>query len=204
MRQLLEQESVRRLVARFSDDEIGAVSGDLLIRDSLLADEKSVGMYWRYERWIRKNLGNLDSIFGATGPFYAIRRSLAVAIPPDCLLDDMYLPLAAFYKGYRLVVEESACAVDFPTGIETEFGRKVRTLAGNFQILGYYPWLVTPRNRMLFHYLSYKIARLALPWLVILIGVDSFALPPSVESGRPVTSGRFLLLRGRRPVDTPG
>jgi poly-beta-1,6-N-acetyl-D-glucosamine synthase len=177
VRQMLEPESVRRLVARFEDTNVGAASGDLIIRDSNVTGEKSVGMYWRYERWIRKNLGSLDSIFGATGPFYAIRRSLAVTIPADSLLDDMYLPLAAFYRGYRLVVEESARAVDYPTGIGTEFGRKTRTLAGNYQILGHYPWLLTPRNRMLFHYLSYKVARLALPWIVILIGLDSFALP---------------------------
>jgi cellulose synthase/poly-beta-1,6-N-acetylglucosamine synthase-like glycosyltransferase len=177
VRQLLEPESVRRLVARFEDPKVGAASGDLIIRDSSLSGEKSVGMYWRYERWIRKNLGSLDSIFGATGPFYAIRRSLVVPIPPDSLLDDMYLPLAAFHRGYRLVVEESARAVDYPTGIGTEFGRKARTLAGNYQILRHYPWLLTSRNRMLFHYLSYKVARLAVPWIVILIGLDSFALP---------------------------
>ena len=177
VRQLLEPESVRRLVARFKDPKVGAASGDLLIRDSSVTGEQSVGMYWRYERWIRKNLGSLDSMFGATGPFYAIRRSLAVTIPADSLLDDMYLPLAAFHRGYRLVVEESARAVDYPTGIGTEFGRKVRTLAGNYQILRHYPWLLTSRNRMLFHFLSYKIARLALPWIVILIGLDSFALP---------------------------
>lgn len=178
VRQVLEPQSVRLLVACFEDPNVGAASGDLIIRDSELQDERSVGLYWRYERWIRKNLGNLDSIFGATGPFYAIRRSLAVTIPPDSLLDDMYLPLAAFDLGYRLVVEEKARAIDYPTGIGTEFGRKVRTLAGNFQIIGHYPWLLRPaRNRMLFHYLSYKIARLALPWIVILILVDSFFLP---------------------------
>jgi len=177
VRQVLEPTSVRRLVACFEDPKVGAASGDLIIRSSSVAGEQTVGMYWRYERWIRKNLGKIDSIFGATGPFYAIRRSLVVPIPPDSLLDDMYLPLSAFRLGYRLVVEESARAVDYPTGIGTEFGRKVRTLAGNFQILGHYPWLLTPRNRMLFHYLSYKIARLALPWIVLLIGIDSFLLP---------------------------
>ena len=61
-------------------------------------------------------------MFGATGPFYAIRRSLAVPIPEDSLLDDMYLPLSAFQRGYRLVVEEGARAADYPTGIGTEFG----------------------------------------------------------------------------------
>jgi poly-beta-1,6-N-acetyl-D-glucosamine synthase len=177
VRQMLEPKSVRRLVACFEDPNVGAASGDLVIRESNVTDEKSVGMYWRYERWIRKNLAGIDSMLGATGPFYAIRRSLAVIIPADSLLDDMYLPLAAFRQGYRLVVEESARAIDYPTGIGTEFVRKARTQAGNYQILRHYPWLLTPRNRMLFHYLSYKVARLALPWIVILIGLDSFALP---------------------------
>jgi cellulose synthase/poly-beta-1,6-N-acetylglucosamine synthase-like glycosyltransferase len=177
VRQLLEPESVRRLVARFEDPEVGAASGDLIIRDSSASGEKSVGMYWLYERWIRKNLGKLDSMFGATGPFYSLRRSLAVGIPADSLLDDMYLPLAAFRLGYRLVVEEGARAFDYPTGIATEFGRKVRTLAGNYQILHQHPWLLTSRNRMLFHFLSYKVARLALPWIVVLIALDSFNLP---------------------------
>jgi biofilm PGA synthesis N-glycosyltransferase PgaC len=193
VRQLLEPESVRRLVARFEDPKVGAASGDLIIRDSSVTGEKSVGMYWRYERWIRKNLGSLDSIFGATGPFYAMRRSLAVTIPADSLLDDMYLPLAAFHQGYRLVVEESARAVDYPTGIGTEFGRKTRTLAGNYQILGHYPWLLTPRNRMLFHYLSYKVARLALPWIVILIGLDSFALPKPWNLAALILQAAFYL-----------
>jgi biofilm PGA synthesis N-glycosyltransferase PgaC len=199
VRQVLEPDSALRLVECFEDPEVGAASGDLIIRDSAVAGEKSVGMYWRYERWIRKNLGKLDSIFGATGPFYAIRRSLAVTIPADSLLDDMYLPLAAFYRGYRLVVEESARAVDYPTGVGTEFGRKVRTLAGNFQILRHYPWLLTLRNRMLFHYLSYKVARLALPWIVILIGLDSFALPRPWNIAALVPQAAFYVAAG---IDT--
>ena len=177
VRQVLEPGSLAYLIGCFEDPSVGAVSGDLIVRAGSTSGEKNVGMYWRYERWIRKNLGRLDSMFGATGPFYAMRRDLAVAIPEDSLLDDMYLPLVAFFRGYRLIVEERARAIDYPTGIRTEFGRKVRTLAGNYQILGHYPGLLTTRNRMLFHYLSYKIARLALPWIVLLTALVSFGLP---------------------------
>jgi hypothetical protein len=63
-----------------------------------------------------------------------MRRELA-PIPEGTLLDDMYLPLSAFLRGYRLVVDTRARAFDLPTSIETEFRRKVRTLAGNYQIL---------------------------------------------------------------------
>ena len=94
---------------------MGAVSGELIIRKGASHDEADIGLYWRYETWIRNRLSDIDSIFGATGPFYALRRELAVPIPPDQLLDDMYLPLAAFFRGYRLIVEPRARAFDYPT-----------------------------------------------------------------------------------------
>jgi cellulose synthase/poly-beta-1,6-N-acetylglucosamine synthase-like glycosyltransferase len=176
VRQALAKDSLRHLIACFADPQVGAASGDLIVRQGD-REESTVGIYWRYERWIRKNLGQIDSIFGATGPFYALRRSLAVPIPPDVLLDDMYLPLAAFFQGYRLIVDERAVAYDYPTSLETEFGRKVRTLAGNYQLLRYYPRLLGFRNRMLFHFLSYKIARLLMPWIALAFLLSAFALP---------------------------
>jgi len=176
-RQVLHPDSLRHMAACFADPQVGVVSGDLLIREGSV-EEASVGLYWRYERRIRKLLGRLDSTLGATGPFYAIRRELAVPVPPDTLLDDVYLPLAAFFRGFRLVVEEEALAFDYPTSVKTEFGRKVRTLAGNYQLMWQCPMLLSARNRMLFHYLSYKAARLALPWMVVVLGAASFGLPP--------------------------
>ncbi len=177
VRQTLEPQSVDRLVACFGDPAVGVVSGDLVVRPGTHRDQMDVGLYWRYERWIRKQLGNLDSTLGATGPLYAVRRELTVPLPHDTLLDDVYLPLAAFFRGYRLVVEEEARAFDYPTTLQTEFGRKVRTLAGNYQILWQYPNLLSFRNRMLFHYLSYKLARLLLPYCFLGVLVFSFGLP---------------------------
>jgi poly-beta-1,6-N-acetyl-D-glucosamine synthase len=176
VRQTLECESVRRLIACFADPAVGVVSGDLVVRSGNV-EETNVGLYWRYERWIRKQLGRVDSMMGATGPFYAIRRELFREMPKDLLLDDMFVPLNAFFRGYRLIVEEEARAFDYPTGVETEFWRKVRTLAGNYQLLRFMPELLSFQNRMLFHYLSYKIARLLLPWIVLGLFVVSFGLP---------------------------
>jgi poly-beta-1,6-N-acetyl-D-glucosamine synthase len=194
VRQVLEPESVGRLVACFADPAVGVVSGDLLIRDSGNLEERSVSLYWRYERWIRRQLGALDSMFGATGPFYAMRRELAVTMPEETLLDDMYLPLAAFFRGYRLIVEEDARAFDYPTQVKTEFGRKVRTLAGNYQIVRQYPALLGFRNRMLFHFLSYKIARLGLPYLFLLLLLSSFGLPGAWAVAALCGQGAFYAL----------
>ncbi len=176
VRQLLAPESVRKLVANLADPQVGVVSGDLLIRQGNL-EETSVGAYWRYERRIRAHLSRLDSTMGATGAFYAIRRALFRPMPEELLLDDMYLPMGAFHSGFRLVVEPEARAFDLPTNVNTEFRRKVRTLAGNYQLLRFYPWLLTPGNRMLFHFVSYKLLRLLLPWIVLGLLVASFWLP---------------------------
>ncbi|HVV45166.1 MAG TPA: glycosyltransferase, partial [Bryobacteraceae bacterium] len=120
VRQVLERGSLTKLVACFADSTVGVASGDLPIREGADAEEHNTSLYWRYERAIRKNLGKLGSTFGATGPFYAMRRELAAVMPPDILLDDMYLPLAAYFRGYRLVVEEEARAIDYPFSIDAE------------------------------------------------------------------------------------
>jgi cellulose synthase/poly-beta-1,6-N-acetylglucosamine synthase-like glycosyltransferase len=177
VRQVLEPGSVRQLVANFADPTIGVVSGDLPTRKGIDLEEETTSLYWRYERALRMNLGRLGSTFGATGPFYAIRRELTSVMPPETLLDDMYLPLGAFFRGYRLIVDETARAFDYPLSIRGEFRRKVRTLAGNYQIISMYPALLTPHNRMLFHFLSYKVGRLALPWLFLGALIASFGLP---------------------------
>lgn len=171
VRQALDPACLRYLIACFADPTVGVASGGLRIRSSESKGEQAVGMYWRFEIWIRDRLSDIDSIFGATGAIYAMRRELAVPLPPEALLDDMFLPLAAFFKGYRLVVERKAIAWDVPTNLDEEFVRKVRTLGGNYQLLGYYPQLLGPGNRMWLHYVSYKVGRLVLPYLLLIFAV---------------------------------
>ncbi len=178
VRQDLERSSLRSLVRGFFDPEVGVVSGELVIRNAQTGAQSEIGLYWRFETWVRDRLSLIDSMFGATGPFYAMRRSLAVEIPPDMLLDDVYLPLSAYFRGYRLVMEKQARAYDIATSRETEFLRKVRTLAGNYQILMVYPSLLGWGNRMWWHFVSYKVGRLLLPWLLLGLAVCSVFLPP--------------------------
>ncbi|MDQ6759067.1 MAG: glycosyltransferase family 2 protein [Acidobacteriota bacterium] len=177
VRQLLAPDSLAFLVENFADPKVGAVSAELVILRGNTREEADVGLYWRYELWIRLRLSEIDSIFGATGAYYALRRELAVPLPANALLDDMYLPLAAFFRGRRLIVDRRARMFDLPTGLHAEFQRKVRTLAGNYQILKAYPALLGPRNRMWFHFVSYKFGRLVLPFALLWILVCGFGLP---------------------------
>ena len=177
VRQPLDPACLRNLVACFADPAVGAVSGELVILDSKSRERASVSLYWRYEKWIRRRLSAMDSVPGATGAVYAMRRSLATSLPPDTLCDDMYLPLAAFLAGYRVILDETAIAYDYPAALKVEFLRKVRTLAGVYQIIRYWPALLGPRNRMWWHFWSHKLGRLLLPFALLAIAFTTPSLP---------------------------
>lgn len=178
VRQELDPQSLRRLVSCFADPEVGAASGELIIRTGAHSEQKSVGLYWSYEKWIRRRQSQLDSVMGATGAIYAVRRRLARPLPPDTLLDDVHLPMRIFLQGYRVVFVEDAHAYDDPKALDTEFRRKVRTLAGVYQLLAQIPALLGPSNRMWFHFVSHKVGRLLLPFALLGAFASSFFLPP--------------------------
>lgn len=177
VRQALDPAALSRLVECFADPKVGAASGELVILEGRTRQESDTGLYWRYEKWIRKRQSAVDSVLGATGCIYAMRRQLARPLPPGTINDDMYLPLNAFLRGYRVVLDESARAYDIPASLRTEFRRKVRTLAGVYQIVRLLPALLGPSNRMWFHFLSHKLARQLLPWALLAMAASSFGLP---------------------------
>jgi glycosyltransferase involved in cell wall biosynthesis len=165
--------AIQQLVSNFADETVGCVSGNLKLRDQGHdATSAAVGgFYWRYEQWIRTCEALSDSPVGVYGGFYAIRRMLAVELPDGVILDDMFQPLSIIRQGYRSVVDPIAYVYDvWPKKVDGEFHRKVRTLAGNFQLFQLAPWTLTPQNRVLFQLVSHKAMRLLVPyWLVLLL-----------------------------------
>jgi cellulose synthase/poly-beta-1,6-N-acetylglucosamine synthase-like glycosyltransferase len=177
VRQKLDPASLRNLVSCFADPQVGAASGELIILRGGTQEEANVGAYWRYEKWIRRHLSSIDSVLGATGCIYAMRARLAAPLAADTILDDVDLPLGAFFQGYRVILDESARAYDYPTSLDSEFRRKVRTLAGVYQTIARHPELLRARNRMWVHFVSHKLGRLLLPWALLLVLAASFGLP---------------------------
>jgi cellulose synthase/poly-beta-1,6-N-acetylglucosamine synthase-like glycosyltransferase len=177
VRQAIDPDALKVLMACFDDPEVGVASGELIICKSDSTEEESVGMYWKYEKWFRRRHSAIDSVLGATGAIYTMRRSLARPLPPGTLLDDVQLPLSAFFAGYRVLFVEEARAYDIPTALHQEFQRKVRTLAGVYQLLGAFPQLLGPKNRMWIHFLSHKLGRLFLPYMLLAVLISSPFLP---------------------------
>ncbi len=171
--------AIQQLVSNFADPKVGCVAGELILRKESHDDATGAvsGVYWRYEKWLRTCESICGSPVGVYGGFYVIRRELAVPQPAGMILDDMFQPLSIIRQGYRSVLDVHAYVYDtWPTRIEEEFHRKVRTLAGNFQLFRLAPWTLTPRNPVLFQLVSHKVMRLVVPYLLILLFISTLAL----------------------------
>jgi glycosyltransferase involved in cell wall biosynthesis len=164
-RQRFDAGALRALVAPFGDPRVGAVSGELMLEPRPDAPAgHGVGLYWRYEKLIRRSESRADSTVGATGAIYAIRRDLFEPIPADTILDDVLIPLRIVRRGFRVLFEPAARAWDEVASPEREYARKVRTLAGNFQMFWRERWLLDPRrNRLWLATVSHKGLRLGTP-----------------------------------------
>jgi cellulose synthase/poly-beta-1,6-N-acetylglucosamine synthase-like glycosyltransferase len=180
VRQTIHPDALSHLVANFADASVGAVTGELrVINADSVGQEADMDVYWRYELWVRRRHSRIDSSFNTTGCIYALRHSQAEAIPPDTLADDAIIPLRAFLRGYRVIVEPEAVAFDYPSLAGGEFRRKLRTLAGLWQVHVRLPGFFHRANRMRFHFFSHKSSRLVLPWAILLVWMATLALPTS-------------------------
>jgi poly-beta-1,6-N-acetyl-D-glucosamine synthase len=170
VRQNIDNEAIMELVRPFSDCSVGAVSGSLLIEELRGAGHAGLSRYWNLERRIRTLESASGSMVGATGAIYAIRRELYCPMPTGTILDDVFLPMHVALLGKRVVLWPQAIARDtFSAEQGREFSRKVRTLSGNYQLLTIAPWLITPKNPLLFRFVSHKLLRLLSPFLLLLM-----------------------------------
>jgi cellulose synthase/poly-beta-1,6-N-acetylglucosamine synthase-like glycosyltransferase len=178
-RQRFDRSAVRELVANFDDPSVGAVSGELVLLDEAGREAGGgVGLYWRYEKRLRALESDIHSTLGVTGAIYAIRRSLFRPIPEETILDDVAIPMAAVLAGKRVLFEPKARAFDRVSATpEIEYGRKVRTLMGNYQLLAMMPALLSPRSNPVFwQFWSHKMGRLLAPHLLIALLVSNLFL----------------------------
>ena len=173
-RQRLDTDAIRHLVADLADPSVGVAGGELLLADADDGAADGVGLYWRYEKLLRRLESDIHSMLGASGALYAIRRELLAPIPDDTILDDMLIPLRAVLAGQRVVFEPRAQAFDKACHPAREYRRKVRTLAGNYQLLTQMPALLDPRRNPVFlQFVSHKLGRLVVPYFLVLLLASS-------------------------------
>lgn len=172
-RQPLEPDALRNLVAVFADEAVGGASGAVEYRTPE-GEPVTIGLYWRYESLLREWEGRVHSCCGGAGPLMALRRELWTELPPETVLDDVLQPMRLVLAGRRFVYVPGAIAVEtYAMNRRHEYQRRVRTMAGNVQLLRLEPRLLLPwRNPIWWQFVSHKVGRLLLPWclLALLLG----------------------------------
>ncbi|ARK10169.1 glycosyltransferase family 2 protein [Fibrella sp. ES10-3-2-2] len=174
----LNLEAVSRLVRKFDDPKVGAVTGEKRIQMEVTeaASGSGEGLYWRYESLLKRLDAELHTIVGAAGELFAIRTELYEPVEADTLLDDFMISLRIAARGFRVEYEPEAYALERPSpSIREEQKRKIRIATGGFQsIRRLSPLLNVVRYGWLsFQYVSHRVLRWAvtpfcLPLLVIL------------------------------------
>jgi cellulose synthase/poly-beta-1,6-N-acetylglucosamine synthase-like glycosyltransferase len=173
-RQRFDPAAARALVRPLADPRVGVVTGRLRLDGA-----RGPGAYWLYETAIRIAEGRTGSVMGATGAIYAIRRALFPrALPPETILDDVLVPMTAVLAGHRVAYAEDAVAWDHELELGREFVRKVRTLAGGWQLLALLPALRNPLGGgAQWRFFWHKTARLLCPVALAVAFLGSLAAP---------------------------
>ena len=171
-----ENNAIKNLVKHFQYSSIGGVSGRLVLIEKNFHKERGVEekKYWEYETFIKKSEGNLGILIGANGGIFAIRKNLFSEIPTDKpVTDDFYLSLSVIKKGYKFIYESFAIGFEeVAKDLSSEFKRKIRFAATNFQTISFFKSLLFNKNIILsYAFWSHKIIRWFLPLILILVFV---------------------------------
>ena len=179
---LLNRESVKKIVRHYEDPQVGGVAGEKKIVDFSHNTAASVGegVYWKYESLIKKLDSSFYSVVGAAGELFSIRTELFEEINENVLLDDFVISLRICQKGYRVIYEPGAFAMETPSfSIQDEQKRKIRISAGGYQAMYILKDLlnVVKYPRLSFQYISHRVLRWTLcPLFLPLIFISNLYL----------------------------
>lgn len=178
---VLGKDSIREIVARFSNSKVGCVAGEKRIveHDTEAAAGAGEGLYWKMESWIKRNDSELNSAVGAVGELFAVRTNLFEEVEIDTLLDDFIISLRIAQQGYKITYAPNAYAEETASlNVQEELKRKIRIAAGGIQTVFRLKGLLNPfKNGILsWQYFSHKVLRWALApiSLFVLLFVNLF------------------------------
>ncbi len=173
----LNQDCVAKLVSHYSDNKVGAVSGEKKVMSSANGVAKGEGLYWKYESWIKRLDSRLYTIVGAAGELFSLRTKLYTTLPENIIIEDFVQSLLICTRGFIVRYEPGAYTIEKASKhLKDEFERKTRIAAGGFQAMMYLKKLFnTFRHPVLsFQYISHRVLRWTLSpvALVVMFGTS--------------------------------
>ena len=180
----INPDAIKKIVRHYADPKVGAVAGEKRVQMSGEASGAGEGLYWKYESLLKKWDSQLYSAVGAAGELFSLRTDLYMPVEKDTLIEDFVMTMRIAAKGYKIVYESEAYAVEgHSANVKEELKRKIRISAGGLQAVYRLSALLNPFKYgvLTFQYISHRVLRwtaapLALPlifvlnWLLILRG----------------------------------
>lgn len=179
---LLNTEAITCICRHYSNKTVGAVAGEKRVQINENADASAAGegFYWKYESALKKWDSEFYSVVGAAGELFSVRRSLYQDVPSDTVLDDFMISMLIAAKGYRIIYEPGAYAIETASeNILEELKRKIRIAAGGIQSIIRLKSIFNPfKNPVLtFQYISHRVLRWTVtPFLLLLVFVLNVTL----------------------------
>jgi len=171
---MYKSDAIKYLIRHFEDSEVGCVSGELCY---FIPDESIVGreenLYWRYEKFIKKQEARTGYLLGANGSIYAVRKSDYVLLEPDTI-SDFIEPLEIANKKRKVVYESKALSYeDASMSFNVEFVRRRRIVSRSIRSLIVHSELLNPfkTGMLAVELLSHKLLRWISPFFLILLFV---------------------------------
>lgn len=167
---IYDRNAIRVLVRHYRDPEVGGVSGRYEYmqpgsRDAIIG----TAVFWRYENLIKVLQSKTGTMTGCSGCIYSVRRALYTPLPPQSC-SDLVEPLTLVRKGYRVVFESDALALEASSRtVAEEFRMRVRVAAHGIDgILQNADLLnVVRHSAVSFQLISHKVLRWMTPLLLL-------------------------------------
>jgi cellulose synthase/poly-beta-1,6-N-acetylglucosamine synthase-like glycosyltransferase len=169
-------DALRRLVARFADERVGYVCGQVRFQGGEGGNQE--GLYWRYEMAVRSLETRLGGVTAGNGGIYAVRREAYIELDPS-RGQDIGFPFELTKRGWRAVYEPEAIAEEkMAPSVEGEFRRKRRMMWGLWDVM--LRWgMLDPRGygpAYALEIYSHRLLRYLTPWLHLIALAANVAL----------------------------
>lgn len=166
----LNPEAIRKMVRHYADPTVGAIAGEKRVQMSGEASGAGEGLYWKYESLLKKWDSQLYSAVGAAGELFSVRTDLYTPVEKDTLIEDFVMTMRIAERGFRIVYESEAYAVEgHSADVKEELKRKIRISAGGLQAVWRLRSLLNPFKFgiLSFQYWSHRVLRWTLAPLAL-------------------------------------
>jgi len=180
---ILNRNAVLNICRHYADEHMGGVAGEKKVLTSPESGNRvgeGEGLYWKYESFLKKIDSEFYSVVGAAGELFSLRRNLFEPVAENIILDDFVISMKVAQKGFRIIYEPEAYAMELPSfSLKDEKKRKVRIAAGGFQaivLLGSL-FLFWKQPKLSFLYISHRVLRWAVsPFCLVFAFISSMII----------------------------